>query len=422
MAAATTGQQVSRRAFLRGAGAAAACLAAGRLGAEAPAPAAAAPVNTALPADWAHVRETFGLPGRTVHLNTGSLGLQPALVREAVTAAAAPLGVTPVGHFWGPLLQQAEAARARAAAFLGCAVGELSFTDCTTDGMNQLALGLDLAWGDHVLTTDQEHPGGSVCWEYLVRRRAIVVDRVKLPAAPVSGAELVRLLTDAMTDKTRVISVSHVTYTTGLRLPVAALAALAHQRGAVPIVDGAQAAGALAVDLHALGCDAYATSGHKWLCGPAGTGLLYVAATARERIAPLALTHGPAAYTGATGTRNLPGAAGLGAALGLFAGLGAARIEEHNLALRARLIAQLQTLPAAEVLSPPVPELASPLVTFRLRNGPPPDALEKRLLDEDGIAVKTVHGAFAGNRVSLHLYNDEADVARLVAALQRRSP
>jgi selenocysteine lyase/cysteine desulfurase len=253
-----------------------------------------------------------------------------------------------------------EGVRTQAAAFLGCRVEELAITESTTAGMNAVAMGIELREGDHVLITDQEHEGGRACWRSLARKRGIVVDTVRLHPELRDPAAIVERFASRLTDRTRVLSFSHVTYATGVRLPVRELAALARSRDCLCVVDGAQGVGAIETDLSGIGCDAYATSGHKWLMGPKGTGLLYVRTDRARRIDPLLLESGPAAYTGATAVRNAPGILGLGAAVAYLASVGMAAVEARALEMRHRLYGELAQLSGLRILSPP-PGPAAPL-------------------------------------------------------------
>src|SRR4029079_2413333 len=123
-----------------------------------------------------------------------------------------------------------------------------------------------------VLTTDVEHEGGSVCWSYLKRRRGISIDVVSIAPGDFGTRAIIGRFEKAITDHTKVISVSHVITSTGLRMPIAEIAALAKSRGVLCVVDGAQAVGGIDVDVKKLGCHAYVATGHKWLMGPKGTG------------------------------------------------------------------------------------------------------------------------------------------------------
>lgn len=369
---------------------------------------------------WDRVHKQFRLRGGLAYLNNGSLGPCPVQVVQAAIQAWRSLEENPADMAYGPLLEKMEAARTRAAGFLGCATEELAVTGNTTEGMNAVAQGIRLEAGDRILTTDQEHPGGLAGWGYRQKHEGVPVDLAALPTPPASPEAIVESIQRGLTKATRVISVSHVTYTTGLRMPIEAIASLARANGALLVVDGAQAPGVLDVDVTRLGCDAYATSAHKWMLAPKGTGLLYVRKESQERIAPLLLQHGYRSYTASTGTRNVPALIGLGAAVEFLQRLGKIDIERRALTLRTHLYEVLQTLPGIQVVSPPPGDLASSLLTFTLPNGKQPAAVAKTLAEEYGVIVRVMsHGNVQGIRVSTHIYNSEADLDRLVSSLRK---
>jgi len=369
--------------------------------------------------DRAALMRHFLIPEGLAYMNNGSLGPCPRSVIAATLEALRQLERNPVDEYYGPLIQRAERVRAQAAEFLGCGPDEIAITDNTTQAMNTIAQGLDLQRGDRVLTTDHEHPGGSVCWEYYARRRGVQVDRIRLPVPPASEKEILGLLAAKLTPQTRVISVSHVTFTTGLRMPVRRIAALAGANGSLLVVDGAQAPGVLQVNVKELGCDAYATSAHKWMLSPKGTGLLYISSKARESIDPLLLQHGPGVYTASVGTRNLPAVIGLGAAMDFLNAIGRQKVEERALRLRQTMFDQLTAQGGVRPISPPQGEMASALTTFQLPPSADCQAFGRTLRDKHRIIVKAVpHWGLNGIRVSAHLYNSEDDVGRLIGALR----
>jgi selenocysteine lyase/cysteine desulfurase len=353
-------------------------------------------------------------------MNSGSLGPSPRCVLDQAMKAWHELEEDPVTQGFGPFIHKMDDVRRKAAEFLGCSTEEIAITQNTTDGMNTVAQGLELQPGQRVLTTDHEHPGGLVCWEYYARRRQVLIDKVQLPIPPGSAEEVVAKFREKLTPETRVISVSHVTFSTGLRLPVREIAAMARANGTLLVVDGAQAPGALEVNVKDLDCDAYATSGHKWMLGPKGTGLLYVRKETRKAIDPLTLQHGNQAYTASTGTRNIPSIIGLGAAIDFLTSLGKSRIEQHALSIRKRVYEGSQGLPRLQLVSPPDGELASALVTFKLPQDVAADRLTEVLRAKHRVVVKPVPAHLVnGIRVSCHVCNSEEDVAKLLDALRK---
>src|SRR6476661_2597434 len=251
--------------------------------------------------------EDFLFASELVYLQTGSLGPTPRPVMERTIAVWKELELNPSFYGYGAHEHAMDDVRASAARFLGCKTEELVLTRCTTDGMNTVAQGLTFAAGDRVLTTDQEHPGGRHCWDYVARRFGVAIDVVAIPPGENDAQAIVDRFAKAITPRTRVLSFSHLLSSTGLRMPVAQLSALARSHGCIAVVDGAQAVGGIPVDVKALGCHVYATSGHKWLLAPPGTGLLYLSEElGKTTIDPIALQGGRAGYSESSGVTNIP--------------------------------------------------------------------------------------------------------------------
>jgi selenocysteine lyase/cysteine desulfurase len=363
--------------------------------------------------------DDFAFTPGLVYLQTGSLGPTPRPVMERTIAAWKQLELDPVAYGYGEHEHAMDDVRAQAAAWLQCKTEELVLTRSTSDGMNWVAQGLTLGAGDHVLTTDQEHPGGRVCWDYVARRYGVALDVVTIPPGENDAGAIIDRMAKAITPRTRVMSFSHLLSSTGLRMPVAELSALARSRGCVAVVVGAQAVGGIAVDVKALGCHVYATSGHKWLLAPKGTGLLYLSEELGKAIDPIALQGGRAAYSESSGVTSIPSVLGVGAAISYLSDIGIAAIESHNLALRNRLFVALESVAKLRVVSAQPGPLASPLLTFALPNDIKSDDLHKRLRDKHSVQLKVVPKNWLnGNRVSTHLFNTEKDVDTLISALE----
>lgn len=369
-------------------------------------------------ADWTQIAAEFLIDPELAYLNTGSLGASPKAALDAVRSAAQRIEPNPVAHGFGDVLTEAEQTRQQYADLLGCRLDEVSLTRNTTDGMNLVADGLNLQPGDHVLTSDHEHGGGRRCWEFLAKRRGVIIDKAELPAPPQSEGEVVDRFRAALTPKTRVISVSHVTFSSGVQTPIALLSELAHQRGCLLVADGAQSAGAIAVNVKSLGCDAYATSGHKWLLGPKGTGLLYISEEAKEQIAPMRLDDGFGVYTAIGGTTDMPGIIGLAAAVRWAQDIGHPAVWERITYFREQLYASLAAQPGVTINSPPNGSpLASHLVCFTINDRDKLPRVNEQFA-KDKIVVKTVHHGGIDFRVGCHVYNRPEDVERFAVSLR----
>ncbi len=367
-------------------------------------------------------RGEFLLADGLTYLNTGTIGPSRRATVEATERAWAMLEANPTAHYGlgagAPLLDDT---RAVAAKFLGCDLDELAVTGSTTAGMNAIALGLRLGPGDRVLLTDQEHSGGLHCWQYLARHHGVELDRVAVPHGEHRAAALVDAIANGIRPRTRVISVSHVFSSTGLRMPIAEVAALARSRGLMCVVDGAQAAGAIRVNVRELGCHAYATSGHKWLLGPKGTGLLYVAKDAQAAIRPSAYEESYRTYSSNNGVVNLPAIVGLGTAIRYLDAAGVANVEAHNIRLRNRLADRLAGTSGLTLVGPPAGEQASPLLAVLLAERFDRRTVAQALLERHRVAIRPTHPEFGFNgiRFSMHEFNTDEDVDRAADALRR---
>ena len=354
-----------------------------------------------------------------VYLQTGSLGPSPRPDIDQTMSFWRELELNPVLYGYGAHEHAMDDVRAKAAAFIGCGTDELVLTNCTTEGMNWVAQGLGLTAGDRILTTDQEHPGGRACWDYVARKQGVVIDTVAIAPDDHDPQAIIDRFAERITRRTRALSFSHLLSSTGLRMPVAELSALARSRGCLAVVDGAQAVGGIDVNVKALGCHVYATSGHKWLLGPKGTGLLYLSAEIGAAVDPIALQSGRAAYTASSGVCSLPSVLGLGAALDYLSAIGKREIESHNLALRQRVFEGLRRLAKIRVVSAEGGAQVSPLVTYVLPDAIKSRDLYERLLKKHQVVVKVVPDNWMnGQRISTHLFNTEQDVDALLAALR----
>ena len=360
-----------------------------------------------------------------MYFGTATLGPCSRKVVEATTRAWYELETNPtaMGYGDGATRTAAERVRGAAAEFVGCSVDEMVITRSTTDGMNAVAQGLQLTAGQRVLTTDQEHEGGSYCWLYLAERIGVVVDVVRIPPGENDTRAILDRFAAAITSDTRVISVSHVLASTGLRMPIAELSTLARSKGILCVVDGAQAVGGIHVDVKSLGCHVYATSGHKWLMGPKGTGLLYLSSEVQSLVKPIQLHDTKAFYSESSGVGNLPGAVGLGVAIESLRATGAAEVERHNVALRNRIYDGLKQIRAVTVVSPAPGPLATPLVSFALPGQIDSVQFRDTLRQKHHIEVKVVPKRWLnGIRLSPHIFNTEKEVDAVLKALRAELP
>jgi selenocysteine lyase/cysteine desulfurase len=365
----------------------------------------------------------FGLDPKLTYFNTASAGLTPKRVLDRTIEAWQKLETDPVpmAYYSGPgtVVSAADEVRGKAARLIGCEADEILLTRGTTDGITTLSSSIRLRAGDRVLLSDQEHEGGEVGWLHRERRDGILVDRVNIPIGDHDTSAITGRFADAVRPGTRVICVSHVLSPTGLRMPIAEIAAMARSRNILCVVDGAQAVGGLPVDVRALGCHAYATSGHKWLIGPKGTGFVYVSRDAGELIDPPQWLLGRNFGSNSAGLGPLTLMVGLGQAIDDLAAVGLARVEAHNVRLRNRFYSGLSKISDLRLVSPPPGLSATALVAAELPQRIDSKVMRERMRDRHGVIVKMAEKRwFNGIRFSPHIYNDEHQVDTAIAALR----
>ena len=286
---------VSRRRFLGGSAAALGGLGSGLFGAplaaQPKAPALSLPLGQLKPggaldeAYWWKVRSQFNVVDGLTFMNNGTYGPTPRVVVDAFRRYndAARRGPDQQLLERGP--------RRRCASgwptFVGATADEIALTRSTSEGMNIFIRGLDWKAGDEVVYCTHEHGGGIQPLLQVEARYGVKLVKIEVPSPPESVDQIVKIYERAMTARTRLIMVSHMTYVTGLITPIKALSDLAHSKGALISVDGAHPLGMLDLDLKATGIDHYAAAGQKWLLAGTGTGVCYVKRDVQDRIWPL---------------------------------------------------------------------------------------------------------------------------------------
>jgi selenocysteine lyase/cysteine desulfurase len=378
---------------------------------------------------WRQVRRQFPLNNKRAYLNTGGLGASPQVSIDALQGKIDALEeISEAGHNH-KLWQQI---KAKAGGILNCDADEIAYTRNTTEGANIVCNGLPLQRGDEVITTTHEHVGNTIAWLARQKSEGIVV-KTFTPSAQ-SAAENLARIEALLTPRTRALSISHVTCATGQVLPVEAIGDLARAHKLWYFVDGAQSAGHLPVDVKRIGCHAYATSGHKWLLGPKGTGLLYVSREAQDVIEPKfvgaysasgkwdMISTGdfeftPTAQRYEYGTVSAPLFVGLEAALDFLQTIGVDKVWAHNHAMAAHLKEGLNRL-GATVLSPQDPAEHSGIITFKI-DQMPYQKLQGFLAKEYKLRTRGIYeGGLDGLRISLHLYNSFEEVERVLAGVE----
>jgi L-cysteine/cystine lyase len=364
-----------------------------------------------------------------IYLNTGSVGPLPAETAAAMGQLSAYELTTGRAHpdYFLETLQRMAEARAAVAAVLVADPADIALTHSTTDGMNIGTWALDWKAGDRAVTTSLEHPGGIGALVNLRDRLGVELDFVDVGTAGDSDA-VIAAFDAAIDERTRLVAISHVLWASGAVMPISGIAEIAHARGAIVVVDGAQSAGAIPVELAATGADVYAISAQKWLLGPEGMGAVAVAPGVRDRLAPAFGGHfsfetvdqggvarpWPDARRFESSNFHRPSVVGMARSIGwlsMFVGLD--WIYERGTAT-ARLAAdRLAAIEGVELLTPR--ERMATLVTFRIAGWSAQAALDE--LGARVFAIARTVPLVDAVRISVGFFNSEAELDRLVGAV-----
>ncbi len=371
------------------------------------------------------IRQEFPVLEQSAYLNTGTEGPLPRRTAQVIaewTEHQLHEGRSSFKVYREKCLLLLDDLRERFGRLLGAGPDEIAMTHHTTEGMNIAAWGLNWRPGDEIVTTTLEHEGGLLPAYAVARRFGLTIRVVDLG---LGEGDCVSKIAAALSPRTRLVVISHVSYVTGAVLPVAEIAGAAHRVGALVAVDGAQSAGAIPVDVHALGVDFYAVPGQKWLCGPEGIGALYVR---RERIAELAPTFvgftslqdfnsrdlsgyfipAPGARRFEVGTLFWPALFGMREGLRwLEEDVGLDTVFARGQAITQRFREMLIALPGTTIHSPAAHAGLTTFSVDGLDAAEVPDSLAER-----GVIIRPVHDP-AWLRTSTGFFNNDDDLARL---------
>lgn len=331
-----------------------------------------------------------------------------------------------------------EGAREKVRKFINAkSIQEIIFTRGTTTALNTVAASYaaaNLKEGDEVVITYMEHHSNLIPWQQVVKKTGAKLKYFPLQADGTLSLEDVRA---SITPNTKIVAVTQVSNVLGTINPVKEIAQIAHEHGAVMVVDGAQSAPHMKIDVQDLDCDFFAFSGHK-MCGPTGIGVLYGKKHLLENMEPIEFggemidfvelydsTWKELPWKFEGGTPIIAGAIGLGAAIDFLNEVGLDNIAEHEHLLAAYALDKLSTVEGISIYGPMDPTKRGGLVTFNIADVHPHDVAT--VLDAEGIAVRAGHHCAqplmkwlkvsATARASFYLYNTEEDIDKLVGGL-----
>jgi isopenicillin-N epimerase len=369
---------------------------------------------------WDEIRALYGFGDRFIMMNNGTLGPMPKSVFNTLTRYFRVQMTNPYdGYNYLPTFR--EAVRQKLAAFINASPDEIALTSNTTEGINLVVNGLDLKAGDEVLVTSLEHPGHINPWRLKEKRAGIKIAQVPMPLFPKSAQEIVEAFSAAITPRTRIISISHTVFITGLIMPLRELSKLAHDKGLLILADSAHGIGMLDLDMKALGIDFFMSSPYKWLGAPTGVGLLYVRKEALDKVWPTIVSSGwdtipSARKLDPQGQRSDALLFALDEAMNFQTRIGKSRIERRIKVLAGRLKQEVEKLPGVKLHTPSDPYLSAGLTSFSL-TGLDAAKLVDYLREKNNLVIRTTGNREAGTygvRVSTPIYVSTKEVDMVV--------
>jgi len=372
---------------------------------------------------WDEIRTHYLFEDKLVMMNNGTVGPMPkpvynTLIRYFKYQVQNPYDV------YNFLPGGKEGVRNKLAEFIKASPDEVALTSNTTEGVNLVANGLDLKAGDEVLVSNLEHPGAINPWRLKAKRTGVVIKEIPLGLPPKSVEEIVRAFAAATTPKTKIISVGHTVYVSGLITPVRELSKMAHEKGIPILADSAHGLGMLNLNMKELGVDFFASSPYKWLGAPTGVGLLYVRKEAQDKLWPTIVSDGWDTTPNARkfdpkGQRADALVYALGEAIDFVNHIGQERVERRIKALAAYLKQGLSKIPGVKINTPMDAYLSGGLTAFSV-DGVDLNKIVDYVREKYNLVIRTIGSAEAGNlgvRVSTPMYVSTREIDLLLEGI-----
>ena len=319
---------------------------------------------------WQEIQTAFTVDRTLINLNNGGVSPSPRVVQDAMRRYLELSNSAPAYSMWQLLEPQIESVRSRLAKAFGCDAEEMAITRNTSEALETCLFGLDLKPGDEVLTTVQDYPRMLTTLRQRERRDGIKINFITFPLPPPSLDDLYDRFAQGITPRTRLILVSHISFTTGQIFPIKRICQLGREQGIEVVVDGAHAFAHLPYKLADLECDYYGTSLHKWLMAPHGTGFLYVRRSRIARLWPLMAAEKSQDDNirkfEEIGTHPAANHNAIAEALTFTEGIGIERKSARLRYLKDRWATRLRTNPRVSMLTPLDPSQSCGIATFNI--------------------------------------------------------
>jgi isopenicillin-N epimerase len=372
---------------------------------------------------WSQIRDAFTVDRNVINLNNGHVSPAPRPVQDALRRYIEFSDMGPWHTMIDNLEKQIEMVRRRLAATAGCDPEEMAITRNSSESLEIAQYGIDLKPGDEVLTTNQDYPRMLTTFRQRERREGIVLKTISFPVPPPSPDDLYQRFERAVTPKTKVILVCHITNRTGVIFPVKRICEMARARDIPVIVDGAHAFSHFPYSLADLNCDYYGVSLHKWCCAPIGTGFLYVRRSRVRTTWPLmaaeARQDNDIRKFEEIGTHPAANHNAISHALAFSENIGVDRKVARLRYLRDRWAHRLAENPKVRILHSPDPAMSAGIGFLAFNNVDPGKIHDGLLTKYNIVTARVAHEEYDGLRITPHIYSTVSDIDIFADAVEK---
>lgn len=372
---------------------------------------------------WGWIREAYTVSPNIINLNNGGVAPQPKVVQDAHIRYYQYCNEAPSYYMWQILDQGREPLREKLADVCGCDKEEIAINRNATEGLNTVIFGLNLKAGDEIVLTRQDYPNMINAWKQREKRDGVKLVWVDLPLPIEKDEEIVKYYTNAFTSKTKVVMVTHLINWTGQIMPVRKIADAAHKLGIEVIADGAHTLAHFDFKIPDLGCDYFASSLHKWMSAPFGSGVLYIKKGKIKDIWALLSNPEPDGTDirkfESLGTRSFASEMSIGAAVDFHQMIGAPRKEARLRFLKDYWVDQVKDMPRVSFLQSTSPKMSCAIANIAV-DGKKPEEVSGELfsrykIHSVGINWENIHGV----RITPNVYTSLRDLDKLVGAIRQ---
>lgn len=372
---------------------------------------------------WHWVRQAYTVSPNVINLNNGGVSPQPKMTQDAQDKYLRYANEAPSYYMWRIIDKGREPLREGVAKLAGCSPEEIAFNRNTTEGLNTIIFGLDLKAGDEVVLNKYDYPNMMNAWRQREKRDGIVLKWIDMRFPMENEEEIAKLYTDQFTDKTKIVHITHVINWVGQVIPTQMIASEARKRGIEVIVDGAHSFAQMEYNIPDLGADYYATSLHKWLCAPFGTGMMWIKKDKISKVWPAFSAPEPESDDirkfENLGTRNMGTEMAIGYSLDFHNMIGTERKRARLMYLRNYWMQKVADFPGVNFYNSFKDRFSCALTNFTVE-GIDASEIDKQLWNDYKIhTVSIKYEKINGIRVTPNVYTSTDDLDKLVNAIAK---